>query len=324
MGIQNRMGIQTRNGKALEFAFLNSFVQKLNNDKILIESSNQLITAKEAYFSFDQEKINEMNKASLAGINELLKLEPGLLIGENPLLFAIQQDSKGQAGDVRDVVAKREKDGWEFGISCKINHTAVKHSRISSKIDIGESWFGFRSTKEYFENIIPLFQELDELKKKGTFWRDLEDKAEKYYKPILTALNVELRALDNKYPGEIPKRLLSYLLGRNDFYKAIVNTHSKTTEIQGFNIYGTLNKTVKSKKPQLKVPQLKLPNRFYDIHFKEGSNNTLMIVCDEGWTISARIHNASSKVENSLKLDVKIAGLPPNLYRQVVSWNEQV
>ncbi|WP_406589457.1 HaeIII family restriction endonuclease [Bacillus atrophaeus] len=318
------MGNQTKNGKALEYAFLNSLVQRLYNDEIQIATSDQFKTAKEAYLSFDQEKIEEMDKASLAGINELLKLEPGLLIGESPLLLAIQQDSKGQVGDVRDVLAIRDAEEWEFGISCKNNHTAVKHSRISSSIDIGESWFGFNSTKEYFESINPLFQELGELKKKGVLWRDLEDKSEKYYKPVLDALNIELNALDNKYPGEIPKRLLSYLLGRNDFYKAIVNTHNKTTEIQGFNFYGTLNKTVKRKKPQLKVPQLKLPNRFYDIHFKEGSNNTLMIVCDEGWTISARIHNASSRVESSLKLDVTIAGLPPTLYRQVVSWNEQI
>ncbi|KAF6541130.1 HaeIII family restriction endonuclease [Bacillus sp. EKM208B] len=315
------MGIQTRNGKALEYAFLQSLSNSLCTEQIQILDSDQLTTARDAYLAFDSEKIDDMNKASMAGVMEILKLEPGLLNGEGHLSLAIQQDSKGQTGDVRDVLAMRGLEKWEIGLSCKKNHKAVKHSRLSASIDVGESWFGFKSTDEYFKNIIPLFKELDELKQKGLFWRELENKSENFYKPVLEALNNELKVLDGMYPGEIPKRLLSYLLGRHDFYKAIVDTKNKTTEIQAFNLYGTLNKIIHGNRPKLRVPQLKLPKRFYDIHFKEGSNTTLIIVCDEGWTISARIHNASSKVESSLKLDVQIAGLPPTLYRQVVSWN---
>lgn len=315
------MGIQTRNGKALEYAFLQSLSNSLCTEQIQILDSDQLTTARDAYLAFDSEKIDDMNKASMAGVMEILKLEPGLLNGEGLLSLAIQQDSKGQTGDVRDVLAMRGLEKWEIGLSCKKNHKAVKHSRLSASIDVGESWFGFKSTDEYFKNIIPLFKELDELKQKGLFWRELENKSENFYKPVLEALNNELKMLDGMYPGEIPKRLLSYLLGRHDFYKVIVDTKNKTTEIQAFNLYGTLNKIIHGNRPKLRVPQLKLPKRFYDIHFKEGSNTTLIIVCDEGWTISARIHNASSKVESSLKLDVQIAGLPPTLYRQVVSWN---
>ncbi|MEC0379490.1 MULTISPECIES: HaeIII family restriction endonuclease [Bacillus] len=315
------MGIQTRNGKALEYAFLQSLSNSLCTEQIQILDSDQLTTARDAYLAFDSEKIDDMNKASMAGVMEILKLEPGLLNGEGLLSLAIQQDSKGQTGDVRDVLAMRGFEKWEIGLSCKKDHKAVKHSRLSASIDVGESWFGFKSTDEYFKNIIPLFKELDELKQKGLFWRELENKSENFYKPVLEALNNELKVLDGMYPGEIPKRLLSYLLGRHDFYKAIVDTKNKTTEIQAFNLYGTLNKIIHGNRPKLRVPQLKLPKRFYDIHFKEGYNTTLIIVCDEGWTISARIHNASSKVESSLKLDVQIAGLPPTLYRQVVSWN---
>ncbi|MDQ9148301.1 HaeIII family restriction endonuclease [Bacillus velezensis] len=315
------MGIQTRNGKALEYAFLQSLSNSLCTEQIQILDSDQLTTARDAYLAFDSEKIDDMNKASMAGVMEILKLEPGLLNGEGLLSLAIQQDSKGQTGDVRDVLAMRGLEKWEIGLSCKKDHKAVKHSRLSASIDVGESWFGFKSTDQYFKNIIPLFKELDELKQKGLFWRELENKSENFYKPVLEALNNELKVLDGMYPGEIPKRLLSYLLGRHDFYKAIVDTKNKTTEIQAFNLYGTLNKIIHGNRPKLRVPQLKLPKRFYDIHFKEGSNTTLIIVCDEGWTISARIHNASSKVESSLKLDVQIAGLPPTLYRQVVSWN---
>ena len=60
-----------------------------------------------------------MNKASMAGVMEILKLEPGLLNGEGLLSLAIQQDSKGQTGDVRDVLAMRGFEKWEIGLSCK-------------------------------------------------------------------------------------------------------------------------------------------------------------------------------------------------------------
>ncbi|MES9778494.1 HaeIII family restriction endonuclease, partial [Bacillus velezensis] len=189
------MGIQTRNGKALEYAFLQSLSNSLCTEQIQILDSDQLTTARDAYLAFDSEKIDDMNKASMAGVMEILKLEPGLLNGEGLLSLAIQQDSKGQTGDVRDVLAMRGLEKWEIGLSCKKDHKAVKHSRLSASIDVGESWFGFKSTDEYFKNIIPLFKELDELKQKGLFWRELENKSENFYKPVLEALNNELKVL---------------------------------------------------------------------------------------------------------------------------------
>ncbi|WP_240482214.1 HaeIII family restriction endonuclease [Fictibacillus enclensis] len=44
------------------------------------------------------------------------------------------------------------------------------------------------------------------------------------------------------------------------------------------------------------------------------------VVCDEGWTISVRIHSVSTRVESSLKLDITLVGLPPSLYRHIESW----
>ncbi|MBB6454402.1 hypothetical protein HNQ94_002884 [Salirhabdus euzebyi] len=315
------MATQTLNGKALEYAFLKSLAKKLNMEtEVHIIESKPMKTAREAYLSFEEKEKERMILAADAGNEVILKLEPKLHLGVNPLILSIQQDAAGQAGDVRDVLAIRNDDNWEIGISCKNNHTALKHSRLSPHIDVGKSWFGFQSTNEYFKEITPIFDEISELKVKGVYWRDIPDKDEKYYVPILNAFVKELKRLDNIYPGEIPKRLLSYLLGRNDFYKAIAYTKNRTTEIQGFNLYGTLNQRSQGLTPQLRMPQLKLPTRFYDISFKTGKTNTILIVCDEGWTISARIHNASSKVENSLKLDVKLVGLPPTLYRHVESW----
>ncbi|QKG83303.1 HaeIII family restriction endonuclease [Kroppenstedtia pulmonis] len=314
-------GSQTKNGKAVEYAFLLSFKRNLEaKQKVSVLSSRQLDTAASFYHSFPKTDQDEMDIAADAGVKTIIRLEPKLITGQQPLTLTIQHDSKGQEGDVRDVVAIRSAEGWDVGVSCKNNHNAVKHSRLSATIDVGKSWFGFSSSQDYFDTVIPLYSELAEMKEKKLKWNQVENKVDRYYYPALQALIDELNRLDKTHPGEIPKRLLSYLLGRNDFYKAILQRRSQYTEIQGFNLYGTLNQTAENIKPQLKMPKLKLPNKFYDIHFIEGSKNKILIVMDNGWMIRMRIHNASSKVEKSLKLDVRLEGLPPTLYHHVESW----
>ena len=63
-----------------------------------------------------------------------------------------------------------------------------------------------------------------------------------------------------------------------------------------------------------------MPTQFYHIDFKSGSDNTVEVVCDEGWQISMRIHNASSRVEPSLKFDVQLISFPSSVYAQVEPW----
>ena len=41
-----------------------------------------------------------------------------------------------------------------------------------------------------------------------------------------------------------------------------------------------------------------------------------MMILDEGWQISFRIHNASLKLETSLKFDINLIGNPPILFTQ--------
>ncbi|MGN1195752.1 MAG: HaeIII family restriction endonuclease [Acutalibacteraceae bacterium] len=44
------------------------------------------------------------------------------------------------------------------------------------------------------------------------------------------------------------------------------------------------------------------------------------IACDEGWSLTMRIHNASSKIEPSLKFDVQLASFPSSIHAQVEPW----
>ncbi len=63
-----------------------------------------------------------------------------------------------------------------------------------------------------------------------------------------------------------------------------------------------------------------MPTQFYHIGFKPGSDNTIEVVCDEGWQISMRIESASSKVEPSLKFDVNLISLPSSVHTQIEPW----
>ena len=53
------------------------------------------------------------------------------------------------------------------------------------------------------------------------------------------------------------------------------------------------------------VPVVDLPSRLVAIELKPNSDNTVEMYLDNGWQLSFRIHNASSKVEPSLKFDIK-------------------
>ncbi|WP_416199088.1 MAG: Restriction endonuclease [Sporanaerobacter sp.] len=317
------MAKQVKQGKAFEYACLLSFYNTLKeNQNVEIDDTSSYHVAKDFFNNLDEKAKQKLTLGANAAVRVILRLEPQLEnpLDNIPLFLTIQEDAVGISGDVRDVLCIRKQNKWEIGISCKHNHSAVKHSRLSSTIDFGKIWFDIPCSKEYFDTINPLFNELREMKEKKMLWRDLIDKEERFYIPLLNAFVKELNRLDKENPGEIPKRLLSYLLGANDFYKVITMDNRKVTKIQAFSMYGTLNRTAGKVRPQVKLPTLNLPSRFYDISFKPNSKNTILVVADGGWTISMRIHNASSKVEPSLKFDVQLVGVPPSLYTHHEPW----
>jgi hypothetical protein len=317
------MAIQTRLGKAFEYACLMSLNNSLcENQLIEIEQTNALTAARDFYDEFNEEEKIKLDLGANASTRIILRLEPQLQhpLANIPLILAIQEDAAGIAGDVRDVICIRRQNEWEIGISCKHNHSAVKHSRLSSFIDFGQQWLDIPCSQDYFNAINPLFTELVRMRIEGVLWREVTNKAERFYVPLLQAFINELRRLDIQNPETIPARLLQYLLGRNDFYKIITNDKKRLTQIQSFNMAGTLNRSAGTQRALINVPQINLPTRFFDINFKPRSRNTILVACDNGWTISMRIHSASSAVEPSLKFDVSLVGVPPTLYTQIEPW----
>lgn len=317
------MATQTQKGKAFEYACLKALYDQLSRDQeVLTEETEAYHTAKVFYEELDAITTNKMDKAARAALKIITRLEPQLenSDGNSPLYLKIQEDAKGIAGDVRDVVCGRRQKDWEIGFSCKHNHTAVKHSRLSGTIDFGLMWFDKACTDTYFEQIQPIFQMLSELRDQEIKWREVKQKDDTVYVPLLNAFVEELRRLEQQHPEEIPAALISYLLGKNDFYKVITQDSKKLTTIQAYNLLSSLNKSAKQVKPTVKVHQLKLPAKFYDISYKEKSKNTIIVTCDGGWALSFRIHNASTYVEPSLKFDVQLIGVPQGLHTQVEPW----
>lgn len=322
------MAKQTENGKAFEYACALAIFNKYKHKQpVLFQESPQIRTAKKFYDLATEEERRNYYLAARAAIKFIERFEPKLKDhdGDVPLILALQTDSQGEQGDVRDVLCIRKKDGWQIGLSCKHNHHAVKHSRLSATIDFGEEWFGKHCSKTYFDEIVPIFNELRRMRdesNKTKLWKDIDNKSEKYYVPVLQSFMKELKALDKQYPREIPGLLIRYLIGRYDFYKVITNDSGRFTRVEIINIFGTLNKDSNEHEASIKVPVLRLPKKFYHIGFKENSNTTIEVVCDNGWNVSMRLHNASSKVEPSLKFDVNLIALPNSVYASDEYWDD--
>ena len=312
----------TINGKAYEYACVLSIqdiVSKYRKIKIVENSSMKI--ARERFNSISESEKNTMIKSASAGINAILTMEPRIVEdGSDELEISLQSDDAGIVGDVRDVLVIRKSIDWEIGISVKHNHYALKHSRLSMDLDFGKKWFNIPCSQEYFNEIKPYFEELKELRCKNVMWRDIENKDERFYVPILNAFMKELNNKYKEYDSEVTKKMISYLLGINDFYKLIGIDSQRITKVIPFNIYGTLNQSSISNKPLQGVQILDLPTRIIELDFKKDSTTTLELIMDNGWQISFRIHNASSKVEPSLKFDVQLVGQPTALFVIDMPW----
>ena len=316
------MANQTVNGKAFEYALLLEFYERLKIiTSVSITENEPYQNAKGCFDSFIEDEQDTFRISASAAINFLIDIEPRLSNGiskEDILVLEIVSDQAGQTGDVRDVLIIRSLQKWEIGISAKNNHRAVKHSRLSLNIDFGEKWLGVPCSQNYFAEIKPIFDMLANLKAndKSTKWTSIENMHEVVYVPILNAFRKELLRLDKANPNIVAENLVQYLIGNEDFYKVIKG--NKKVEIQAYNLKGTLNLPFESVKPKAKIPKLKLPTRLIEIVYQDNSTTTLLVSLNEGWQISFRIHNASSRVEPSLKFDINLVSAPHTLFTKLL------
>ena len=335
------VGKQTVQGKAFEYACLLSIQNKIEKESVIyeIENSKAFTTAKIAFECLKPELQDKYMNAANTAMKIIFPLEPRLLYDDSdiPLFLAISSDNiaKGAAGDVRDVVCLRKGSEWEIGFSCKHNHEALKHPRLTEHdgsgtplnvADFGKNWLGYSCSDTYFAQMIPVMQHIKE--HEGELWKNaFTSKEDEVYVPALTAIKDEIERLCASHE-DAPRKFLEYFFGSKDFYKVISLESSSQTKVVAFNMSGTLNRPIGRHKPLNKIPALHMPTRLIEIRFKERntgeiSKTTLSMVFDGGWTIDMRLHNADSKVKTTgLKFDVQLQGNPHGIYQQQRSWYE--
>ena len=294
------MAGQVKNGKGFEWA-MGTALEHVFHIKI-VESSASLV-CQDSFNQLSTEKQNHcMLNAEIAAYH-LKEMEPQLA---SSTAVRFQEDNKGQTGDVRDLII--EYSGGELGISCKSNHSALKHSRLSDKIDFVRKWGLSENgcSPVYWDAIRPTFANLRELKSRGVLWSEMpiEEKKNVYWR-VLDAFALELQSVVNSDEPDLGENLIKYLIGQQDYYKVI--SRPKQVEIFGFNFFKTLN-----------LPKLQLPKQILAIDNKNGGQYSKTVRFSNGFTVNFRIHNAEKVVSPSLKFDIEALAWPEKLHRQII------
>lgn len=320
---ERKVGAKSNNqGRAYEYAWIKTLYRVLSDLRKTRIIENSSFNANERAWNVMDEEMRETFFGSAeAAINALLELEPRLYENDGEeLTLEFQKDGQGIKGDVRDIVIKRDNIEWEIGLSIKHNHDAIKHSRLSHSLDFGNEWFEIPCSDNYWNAVRPIFEMLNNEKTKGTRWSEIENKNEEVYIPLLQAFIDEIRRAYDK-DKTMPRKMIEHLIGIEDYYKIVSRDDKRVTFIHTFNMHGTLNKPSETIVSAITVPLVNLPSRLIALELKPDSGNTVEMYLDNGWQLSFRIHNASSRVEPSLKFDIKFIGMPTSVLNIECKWN---
>jgi hypothetical protein len=287
------------NGKALEWAIAKQFSIQLGGsgsiESDLIVDTDAARTAVNCFESLGPSDQKRWDGFARLGVRHIVSREKDNDAITDPSQVLISTDSMGISGDVRDVVVSSSNHA-SVGVSCKNNHDAFKHPRLSGSIDFVKEW-GLSNdgcSEEYWNTVQPIFDRLSALKQSSdgkAKFDEVTDLRESVMKPVINAFINEVNnhvSQDNTSESHLCRSLVQYVIGKEDFYKVIKDDAEDQLRIMGFNFNGSLA----GRRP-------KLPK-------------ALM-----------RLHTASSRVEPSLKFDVQAVGLPPrDVYQHFIDVNE--
>jgi len=302
---------QTINGKAFEWAVADALASTTG---FLIHMDRFAQYANECYQRISTGKRSTLIRAATSAATHLLDKEASVVRAAKQGAISINSDAAGQVGDVRDVLMTCGKK--TIGFSCKANHEALKHSRLSAKVDFVKIW-GLDEegcSPTYWETIKPLFLELKEIRSSShntALWKSLPDKAEKYYWPLLDAWGNEILRITSISPEKtvaLCRAFIEYLIGKQDFYKIICHGQ-RSVNIQAYNFHKSLS-----------TRATPYPSIIQSINNVNGGSYSKTITFNRGFSVNFRIHNASSKVEPSLKFDINAVGLPTEVYQHAIEY----
>lgn len=308
-------------GRAYEYAWIKTLYQVLSKSRtVKITENSSLEANKRAWDTIDSPMQDLLMLSADSAVDTIIELEPLMTEPcDDTLYLEFQKDEEGIAGDVRDVVIKRESISWEVGLSVKHNHEAIGHNRLGKKLDFGGKWYGIPCSDDYWHSVTPIFDRLSDLKSKSVKWSELSDKSEAVYVPLLNAFIEEVKRA-YKTDNNLPRRMIEHLIGVKDYYKVVSMDNKRLTLIHTFNMHNTLNKSSRIKTSAVSVPVVELPSRMVALEFKPNSDNTVEMYLDNGWQLSFRIHNASTLVESSLKFDIQFISMPVSILNIECKW----
>jgi hypothetical protein len=296
------MATHVQHGKGFEWAVASATSQLL---AVKIVDSSETRYAASCFNSLDparQKQFRACAEKSVSYVAEVEGLRPDQAGSVN-----LSADAAGAQGDVRDVLLS--VNGRNIGISCKTNHEAFKHSRLSGTIDFVKKWgLGSGCSNAYWSAVRPIFSELAEIRKKSSStvkWSDLGDYQSRFYLPVLSAWKEELmRVAGGGDPTSqaAATALCKYIIGQIDFWKVI--SGSDHVRLYAFNTQKSLSTT-----------KTKLPTQITGIDRLDGSQYSLNVRMNEGYQFNFRLHNASSRVEPSLKFDIQSESVPKHIHQ---------
>ena len=294
------MPLQTQNGKSFEFAVATALCEISGGT--LIRDAALLETERNFNLSSIQLRTRQL-EAAKAGIRHLTQIHELDFQDPSEVMIKVSGDLAGQDGDVRDLIIYDQIRS--IGISCKNNHRAFKHSRLSAKIDFVKKWNlnAGGASNNYWNLVLPIFENLKNMKMDSggeAKWNQLVNKQQVIYSPILSAFEQEILRLSSEQnlgDVDLAKNFIDYVVGNQDFYKFIL-TKSKI-EIIGFNFHNTL-----------RITRSRYPSNIHSIERDVNHPSTSILRFQEGHTFSFRIHNASTRIEPSLKFDIQALSLP--------------
>lgn len=347
------------NGKAFEYATLvgiyreltengwNSEQLEIYSDKNLrnIERAYQMVNVSEEDENEESEPIyietcpNMFDRAAKVAARYLRMVEPILQTPDTLYgVLSAMPDTAGIKGDVRDIdlVIYDDKSKKnlikEIGISCKNNHEAVKHPRITENPDFADEWTNgeFHCSDIFMQGMYEIHQKIEEYRSQYTKWSEVEDKKDTIYYPIIKLFVDEIRRLGICEETDSEERraeakhfteeFFEYMFGTQDFYKFIKDDNSNSTKVYPYNMHGSLMKSYKGNKNEQAVKSINMPEEIVEVRIKPKSKTTLEIYFDQ-WIISMRLHNADTKItKTSLKFDVQIKAQPRKVMGTILPW----
>ena len=292
---------QTESGHAFEYALAQALVDV--TPATAADNEKPYQTAARGHEGMEVERREDLKIAAREAITFLCAFEDGLRDNRSGVVHIQSAHVARQRADVRDIVVRYPN--YELGISAKNKSLEQRAPRLSDTIDFGEEWLDTPVSDEYWRKVKPIFQDLRAIQGRCVLWKNLPNKAE-IYQSTLSAFMEEVRRIYDLRSSKVPENFVRYILGKFDFYQ--VTKENGSVSIASFNLSNTLSWGNR-------VP---LPKRILFCDFIPASRNTILLVFDKGWQIRLRIHNASKKVEPSLKFSITIEGWPKNIARHVI------